>query len=74
MEGFIEYIVDFRVLIGAVIGAAVMIPVVVNNPQWFSSRLAAIKKAGEDAIEKAKKSDEMATFIEELKKRGVIKE
>lgn len=74
MERILEYFIDFRVFVGAVIGFGIAIPVVLNNPGWFSSRIAAVQKAGQDAIDKAQKSSEYAAIVDELKKRGIIKE
>jgi hypothetical protein len=72
--GVIEYLVDPRILIGALIGAAIMVPVVLNSPQWFSSKVAAIQKAGVDALKKAEENEAMKKALAYAKEQGLLKE
>lgn len=72
--GVIEYLVDPRVAIGALIGAAIMVPVVLNSPQWFSKKIANIQAAGKEALRLAEENEAMQRALKYAKEQGLLKE
>ena len=74
MEKILEYWIDFRIVIGAVIGAGIMVPVVLNSPKWFSSKVAAMQQAGADALKAAEENSAMQKALKYAKEQGLLKE
>lgn len=74
MEKILEYLFDFRIVIGACIGAAIMVPIVLNSPQWFSSKVAALQKAGAEALKAAEENSAMQKALKYAKEQGLLKD
>jgi len=74
LEAVFEFFFDIKIVVGAAIGFVVAVPVVLNNPQWFSSRQGAIVAAGKKALEEVQESEQFEKFLKFAKDKGILKE
>lgn len=76
---FLTYLVDFRIVIGAVAGAIVMFFVAQKNPEWIQStyqKQRAVSMQGTEEVDKLKakvQELEMSKLIEEKVKEALSK-